>query len=162
MPKEFPEKELIRRTFVVRDLDLPPSVLLTKKSMVRWLALSLGLISERESRDTILEILDTVFSACFSKKEGNRGEKGIDADTVHAKLKEKGINVTDKLVRYHLKGMVDTGFLEKKGKKYFLATAPNSEKSDVTAGFKHNLVSKVNSSLERTGSVLEKIMQSYG
>ncbi|HIH21332.1 MAG TPA: hypothetical protein HA222_01560, partial [Candidatus Diapherotrites archaeon] len=42
---EFPEAELVRRVFVVREMDLPPQVLLTKRSLLRWFALASGMIS---------------------------------------------------------------------------------------------------------------------
>jgi hypothetical protein len=41
-----PESDFVRKTFTFRRMDLPPQVLLTKKSLLRWIALSMGLISE--------------------------------------------------------------------------------------------------------------------
>ncbi len=155
MTKEFPERELIRKTFTIREMDLPPNVLMTKKSMIRWFALSFGLISEKESRDTILEILEVLFYFNFAKKQG------VEADEVYERLKSKGINVTDKLIRYHLKRLADLGLLEKKGKKYLFSASPDSEREDIKAGFEHNAGNKIRESVERIGSILEKIKMSY-
>jgi len=155
MPKESPERELIRKTFVVREMDLPPSVLMTKKSMVRWFALSFGLISEKESRDTILEILDLLFSFNFSKG------RGAEAEEIYAELKKKGVNVSDKLVRYHLKNMADLGLLEKRGRKYFFCSSSEGEKDDVKKGFEEKVVKKIDESASRISNVLGKIAESY-
>ena len=38
----IPEAELVRSEFVIRQLDMPPSISLTKKSLLRWVALSLA------------------------------------------------------------------------------------------------------------------------
>ena len=42
--KELPEAGLVRKTITLREMDLPPEVKLTKKSLLRWFALSTGLI----------------------------------------------------------------------------------------------------------------------
>ena len=154
--KESPERELIRKTFTVREMDLPPSVLMTKKGMARWFALSFGLISEKESRDTILEILDLLFSINFSKK------RGAEAEEIYSELKKKGIKASDKLVRYHLKNMADLGLLEKKGRKYFFCSPTEGEKDDVKKGFEEKVVRKIDESALRISNVLGKIAESYG
>jgi len=56
-----PESEFVRKTFTIKRMDLPPSVQLTKRSLLRWFALSFGLISECESRDTVFNVLVAVF-----------------------------------------------------------------------------------------------------
>lgn len=50
---QLPEAELVRRTFTVKEIDLPPHVRMTKRSLLRWFALASGWISEQESRQTI-------------------------------------------------------------------------------------------------------------
>ena len=65
---EFPEAELVRKNFTLRQMDFPPNIQFTRKSLLRWFALSIGLISEKESRSTILDVLDAVFYFNFTKK----------------------------------------------------------------------------------------------
>jgi DNA-binding transcriptional ArsR family regulator len=155
LPKEFPERELIRKTFTLREMDLPPNVLMTKKGMIRWFALSFGLISERESRDTILEVLEILFHYSFARGEG------ADAEEVLARLESKGIKVSDKLVRYHLKRLADLGLFEKKGRRYRFAAAPEAERDDAAAGFRHGAGKNVEASLDRIAGVVERIAGSY-
>ena len=66
---QLPESELVRKTFILKKMDLPPSVQLTKRSLIRWFALSFGLISEKESRDTVLNVLDALFHFLLYKKQ---------------------------------------------------------------------------------------------
>jgi len=69
MAQQLPEAELIRNTYIIREMDIPPQVKLTKRSLLRWLALSLGLISENESRSTVLDVLDALFYFQFAKSQ---------------------------------------------------------------------------------------------
>ncbi|MBI5884771.1 hypothetical protein HZB89_01590, partial [archaeon] len=64
---KLPEADLCRSTFIIRDLDLPPETASTKKSLLRWFCLSAGLLSENESRTTMLDVLDALFYYQFSK-----------------------------------------------------------------------------------------------
>jgi hypothetical protein len=56
----IPEAELIKRELVVRNMALTDEVRLTRKSLVRWIALSLGLISPNESRTIAIDVLDVL------------------------------------------------------------------------------------------------------
>ena len=47
----IPEAELIRKEVILRKMDFPSNISLTKNSLLRWCALSTGFISPKESRD---------------------------------------------------------------------------------------------------------------
>ena len=68
---EMPESALIRGECLVRELQLNEEVRLTRKGLVRWLALSLGLISPHESRAGLLEVLEALFFFHYAKKHGD-------------------------------------------------------------------------------------------
>ncbi|MDZ4256463.1 MAG: hypothetical protein U1C71_02570, partial [archaeon] len=57
----LPEADLVRRTFTIKEVDLPPQVRMTKRGLLRWFALASGLLSEQESRQTILDVMDALF-----------------------------------------------------------------------------------------------------
>lgn len=153
---EFPEAELVRKTFILRQMDLPPNVQFTRKSLVRWFALAVGLISEKESRSTILEVLDAVFIFNFSKKNPpttNELQEFLN--------KEKKLGISDKLLRYHLKRMVDVGLIERKKLRYRFSASPYADKHDFRAGFSHHVSTSVHKSLTEIEGVLDKIVNNY-
>jgi len=154
LAQEFPESELIRQTFTIRAMDLPPNIQLTKRAMLRWFALSFGLISEKESRSTILDVLDALFFFHFAKKQPSTNE-------ILEFLQQQSKPVSDKLLRYHLKRLIDAGFLQRKKLKYFFAHSPYAEKHDLKAGFNHNVTSSINKSLADIESVLDRLSHTY-
>jgi predicted transcriptional regulator len=136
-------------------MDLPPSVSLTKRSLLRWFALSFGLISEKESRATILDVLDALFYFNISR---------LSAPTSNDLLRylnEKQKPVSEKLLRYHLKRLVDIGLLQRKRLRYSFCSDPKADPSDLKAGFNHSLIVPLNSALADVSSVLEKLSENY-
>src|SRR3989338_2727107 len=99
--QSIPESSLVRRSITLREMDLPPSVMLTRRGMLRWFALSFGLISENESRTTVLSVLDALFYFLFQLK------KEPTANELHEFLQKKfGVDVSEKLLRYHLNRLI--------------------------------------------------------
>jgi predicted transcriptional regulator len=153
---EFPEAELVRRFFLVRQMDLPPNVKMTKRSMLRWFALASGLISEKESRSTILEVLDALFHYNFSKKTAPTTVE------IHSYLKEKaGKSVSEKLLRYHLKRLLEMHLIVRKRTRYSFNSAPNAEKEDIKAAFLHWFAKPLQESNETLAEVLEGLAKAY-
>ncbi len=152
---EFPEAELIRKTFTLRQMDLPPNIQFTRKSLIRWFALSIGLITEKESRSTILGVLDAVFFFNFSKKHNPTTVE------IQELLSERKTPVSDKLLRYHLKRMIQIGLIERKKLKYHFVSSPYAEKHDYRAGFNHHIASSVQKSLSEIENVLGKLVDNY-
>ncbi|MBI2597734.1 MAG: hypothetical protein HYW50_00900 [Candidatus Diapherotrites archaeon] len=152
---EFPEAELVRNTFIIREMDIPPNIHLTRRSMLRWFALAFGLISENESRSTILDVLDAVFYYNFTKK--------ANPTTVEIQefLKEKNKPVSDKLLRYHVKRLINSGLIQRKKLRYYFNSAPHAEKQDIRAGFSHHVSGKVAKSLNELETMLEKLAENY-
>lgn len=155
MGQEFPEAELVRKTFTLRQMDLPPQVLDTKRSLVRWFALSFGLLSEKESRSTILDVLDALFTLQLSKKSSPTTAQLLQ----HLKATEKKID--EKLLRYHLKRLLDVDLLERRKGRLSFVVDPHAEKGDIVAGFRHNIGIPVQESVQRISFALGKIKEKY-
>ena len=155
MGQEFPEAELVRRTFTIRTMDMPPNVELTRKGLLRWFCLAFGLISEKESRSTILDVIDALFTLHFAR--------GLNPTTVeiHAFLQEKQADVSEKLLRYHLKRLIDVGLIERKKLHYYFVSSPYGDKKDIKAGFNANITQNVSKALVDIETVLEKIERNY-
>jgi hypothetical protein len=151
-----PESDLVRKTFTFRRMDLPPQVLLTKKSLLRWIALSLGLTSENESRSTVIEIIDSFFFFVFSKKE-NPSSQQIKAFLE----KNKGISISEKLVRYHLNRLCALGFVAHEKGSYSLNPAPDAERDDLAAAFRHWYRMELEESVSMMEKALGKVQAAY-
>lgn len=128
----LPEAELIRSELTLRELGLPSEVRMTKKSLIRWLALAAGFISPNESRRTMLELLEALFYFQFSR--------GLDPDIheITERINASGGKTNEKALRYHLLQLRRAGFLERSRGKYRFALAPNAEKGDVMSSFEYN------------------------
>ena len=155
MGEEFPEAELVRRTLTIRTMDLPPNIEVTRKGLLRWFCLAFGLISEKESRSTILDVVDALFTLHFAK--------GLNPTTteIHAHLQEKQADVSEKLLRYHLKRLIDVGLIERKKLHYYFVSSPYGDKKNIKEGFNYNITQNVSKTLNDIESVLEKIEGNY-
>ena len=153
---EHPEAVLVRKTFILRKMDLPPSIAMTKRSLLRWFALSFGLISERESRATILNVLDALLYFLISKKT-NPSTLEIQAFLAE-KYQQK---ISEKLVRYHLNRLIQLELLVRKNKKYFFNNNPYTEPNSLKNSFSFWVKQPVNSSLDDIEKALEKLSESY-
>ena len=152
---EFPEAELIRKTFTIRKMDFPPEVAMTKRSLLRWFALSFGLISEKESRSTILDVLDAFFVFQVSKKQSPTTLELL------AYLKENEKKIDEKLLRYHLKRLIDVGLIERRKGKLSFVSAPDADRNDIVKGFGYNIGKPLQESVNGISNALEKLQEKY-
>lgn len=156
MPSDFPEAELVRRVFVVREMDLPPQVQLTKRSMLRWFALASGMISEQESRSTVLEVLDSLFHFQFQKR--------IDPTALEIikYIKEKhSKKVSEKLLRYHLNKLIALNLLQRKKTKYSFNPSPYAERKDLKASYNYWVREHLEKSLKDLEFVIGRLQENY-
>lgn len=154
--KEFPETGFIRRTYTVREMDFPPEVKLTKKSLLRWFALASGLISGKESRTTALDVLDALFYFQLKKKVNP-----TTLDIQKLIKDKKGKEVSEKLIRYHLNKLIEINFLRRKKNKYLFNNAPEAEPKDLKASYNHWITEHVSRTLKNTEKVLEQLSKKY-
>ncbi len=153
----IPEAELIRKELILRNLDLPDSVLLTRKSLLRWTCLSLGLISPKETRDKALLIYDSLFTLIFSKKESPTTLE------IQAHIKEKTtVLFSEKIIRYHLNRLIALGFLQRKGLNYSINPNPKSEhRNSLKESFNAWLREPLVKDLDNIENALEKMQKLY-
>lgn len=140
---------------MIRSMDLPPNIAMTRRSLLRWFALAFGLLSAKESRNTVIDVLDALFSFQLAQK------KEPTTNELQLYLKEKKKPISDKLLRYHLKRMIDVGMLQRRKMKYSFSHSPYAEKSDLIEGFRHNIKEPINKSLDDIEAVLGKIKSNY-
>ena len=153
---ELPEGALIRQEHIVRDLQFPTDVKHTRRSLVRWLALSLGLISPKESRQLLLDILDALFWFHFQKEEP-------DIHSILAKVgeirAEAGVN--PKAVRYHLLQLKKAEIIECRKRKYRFALPPMQEDADLAAALEYSYMKNAKNAFEKIRVALQALSRTY-
>jgi len=127
----IPEASLIESEFVVRDMQLTKEVRMTKKSLIRWIALSLGLISPNESRKTMLDLLEALFY--FQLSEG----KEPDVHELTEYMRKNGREVSEKTVFYHLLQLKKAGLVKRNKGRYSFPQSPEAEKGDVASSIEY-------------------------
>ena len=120
----LPEGKLIRGETTLREMALPEDVKLTKKSLVRWIALSLGLISPNESRTILLDVLEALI---------NLRVRGIQPTTkeILDELAAMNAGADEKSVYYHLLRMKEAGLVGKRDGKHFFGDGEEGRLSEV-------------------------------
>ena len=153
----IPEAELIRKELILRQLDLPASVTLTKKSLLRWCCLSLGLISPKETRDKGFLVFDALFTSLFTKKQA--------PTTLEIKafiMEKNSVDMSEKLIRYHLNRIIDLGFIVRDGLVYKINPSPTSEMRDsLKESFNAWTKKMVEEETKKIADALEKLQKSY-
>ncbi len=144
-----PEKELIKREYHLRELRLPSDTKLTKQSLLRWVCLSLGLLSPDESRQSILPIFDSFLTLQFTEKNPTVSE-----------LAEKS-SQPEKAVRYHLNRLVALGLVEEQKRHYKFVMDSSSNTLNIKKTFQEHYVKNLTTSLSSVEQALAELQRSY-
>ncbi|MFH1786015.1 MAG: hypothetical protein ABH842_06315 [Candidatus Micrarchaeota archaeon] len=148
----IPESKLIRSELTIRELALPDEVLLARKSLVRWLALSLGLIMPNETRKLLLDILEVIIE--FHVKNESPTTRDI-ISRLEETSKEKQ---NPKAVYYHLQRMTKLGILSRKKGRHALG---DGERKDLKEIFKGFYLKKADSAFVNIATALDKLENTY-
>ena len=102
----------IRAEWCLREMDLPPELFKTKRGLITWIAISMGLKNPNDGRDSVIYVLEALFDLCFA-----RGKKPTFEDIkryVSRRFLERGKKPpSDEAIRHHLRRMVRMGMLER-------------------------------------------------
>ncbi len=145
----IPESKYIKKEITIREMGLNEEVKLTRGSLVRWVALSLGLISPNESRKLLIDLLDVLFEF-FAK-----GEEPTTKEILEALEKKKKSEVNAKAVYYHLQKLKDRGLLQREKGKYFISRE-QGKLSEALKGIYMRDVDSAFSNIENALRALEK------
>lgn len=133
----LPESKYIKHEIILREMELNDDVKLTKKSLLRWLALAMGLVNPNESRTQIIDIFEVLIY--FSNLRKKVSVKEIDEE-----LKKRNVQIDEKTIYYHLLKLKNAGILKKDREGYFIA----DEKSRISDVIKKNYEEKVSLALK--------------
>jgi len=150
----LPEAKLIRGELVLRDMMLTSEVRMTRRSLVRWLALALGMISPNESRVAVLDILDALFYFQF------RGDEPTVPEILE-RIRKGGGKVGEKALRYHLWQLRKDGWLERSKGKYRFFVPPLADRNDVGASIEAVARSRSELAMAKVKEALKSLRHSY-
>jgi len=153
---KMPESQLIESELILRDMQLSRDVRLTKASLVRWLALAMGLVSPNESRTTMLELFEALVQLQFGEKTDPDIRQIMDA------IKDGGNgDVTEKAVRYHLLRLKTLGLVDRKHGKYFFTVSPLSEKYDLPGTIDYVFKRKSDIAISKMKDAARELQESF-
>jgi hypothetical protein len=109
---ELNESELIEKEITIRNIRLTKEVLETKRSSIRWLALSLGVLNPGESRLSSLAVLDALVHFQFVKNVDP--DVRMMTDYINSNWEE----INEKTLRYHLLRMKKMGLVENANSRF--------------------------------------------
>lgn len=148
----IPESKLIKSELTLRELALPEDVLIARKSLVRWIALSLGLISPNETRKLLLDVFDVLLEFHLAN------ENPTTKDIVERLEKNTKNKQNPKAIYYHLLRLKEIGIISRKKGRYALGDGNSTKLSDI---FKNFYMKKSEKAFENIGTALKKLENSY-
>jgi repressor of nif and glnA expression len=151
----IPESEFIEETITVRDMRLPSDVTLTKRSLIRWIALSLGLINPNESRKSLIYLIEILFENQLKNKTGISVEQIMK----HVEKKEMDKSFSEKTVRYHLLRLEKKGFVKRKNIYYSLSVSDFSD--DSIENVVEEYIERQNRAMDKVKIALNKLKGLY-
>jgi DNA-binding transcriptional ArsR family regulator len=121
---ELSESGLIERELTLRNLRLTKEVLETRRSIVRWLALSLGVLNPGESRLSGIAVLDALVHFQFIE----RTDPSVSELMEYIGKTWEAMN--EKTLRYHLLRMKNMGLVENSQGRFRLSPPNTGDRFD--------------------------------
>ncbi len=139
----FPESDLIKTSYTIRGMAWLGDSGLTRRSLIRWFALSVGLLNPGDRRETVVDVLDLLFRMNISN-----GKPLTIADLT-------GSGIPEKTAYYHMKKLKDMGLVEHRGGGYVLVRDFQGNPS------MDRFLSNINQALEQSKSAFQEISRFY-
>ncbi len=111
---ELNESKFIEREITLRNMMLTKEVVETRRSLVRWLALALGVINPGESRQSAVAVLDSILYFQFAQK------KDPSVAEISEYITKTWEPMNEKTLRYHLLQLKKASIVNNSKGKYYL------------------------------------------
>lgn len=132
------EAKLIEREITIRNLVLSKEVTETRRSLVRWLAVSLGLINPGETRQAAIQVFDSLMFFQFHER------KDPEVPEMMTYIESAwGEPINEKTLRYHLLQLSKANIVKHAKGKYFLPQPEGGIKYDAEAWISHYFNSEI-------------------
>ncbi len=148
---EINESKLIEREFTLRDIRITKEVTDTRRSIVRWLALSLGIISPGESRLTAVSVLDSMLYFQFNER------KDPSVEEISGYINKSWGEINEKTLRYHLLQLKKTGIVNNSKGKYYLIAPDIGDRYDPDIWIINYLDSQLNPIREKLKTAIKEL-----
>ncbi|MCX8163001.1 MAG: hypothetical protein N3D10_00400 [Candidatus Micrarchaeota archaeon] len=145
----IPEKELIINEYLVRDMQLLSQVKLTKKGLIRYLCLSLGLVQLNESRTLIFDIVEALLYFHFNDIEPT----AKDIEQKVNSLREK--KASFKSIMYHLLQLKKKGIITKKENRYVFVIPSLAENKELGPALEQIYLENIKLAFEKIKKAIE-------
>lgn len=145
------ESVLIEREIHLRNLSITNEVVETRRSMIRWLALSLGIINPGESRLSALAVLDAMLYFQFNKKT-----EPTVAD-ISGYIDEKWDRMNEKTLRYHLLQLGKMGMVKHSKGKYSMVGPNSGDKYDEVVWINDYFQREIASVREKVATIMKEL-----
>jgi hypothetical protein len=151
MTDRINESKLIEREITIRNLAFSKEVSETRRSLIRWLALSLGVINPGESRQGAIAVLDSIMYFQFNEK------KDPDVAEMMSYIEKNWEPINEKTLRYHLLQLNKANIVKHSKGKYFLPQPAAGEKYDGEAWVNHYFTTEISPIREKLISAIKEL-----
>ncbi len=148
---ELNESKLIEREITIRNLRLTKEVTETRRSLVRWLALSLGVINPGESRLGAVSVLDAILYFQFVQKSDP------SVEDMMSYIEKAWGPINEKTLRYHLLQLKKANIVNNEKARYSLSQPENGEKYHEDAWVAHYFDTEINPIREKITSAIKEL-----
>ena len=145
------ESRLIEKEITLRSLRLTKEIMETRRSMIRWLALSLGIINPGESRQSALSVLDALLYYQFSLK------KDPTVEELSERIEATWGAINEKTLRYHLLQFKKADILNNYKGKYALVQQDLGERYDEVSWISDHLSREISEIKNNISIVLKEL-----
>ena len=132
------EAKFIEREITLRNMSLTKEVMETRRSLIRWLALALGVINPGESRQQMLPVLDAVLHFQFNQKRDPKVEELMEYINKHWG------QINEKTLRYHLLQLKKAKIVANSKGRYSLSQPNIGDRYDEESWVNGYLSSEIN------------------
>ncbi len=132
------EAKLIEREITIRNLTFTKETAETRRSLIRWLAVSLGVINPGETRQSAIQVFDSVMYFQFHERKDPEVPEMMEYI-----VSAWGEPINEKTLRYHLLQLSKANIIKHSKGKYFLPQPDGSEKYDGEAWVNHYFSSEI-------------------
>lgn len=151
MTLDLNEASLIENEVTLRNLRLTNEVLETRRSAIRWLALSLGIINPGESRMSSLAVLDSLVHFQFVKNTDPTVKEMMDY--INTNWEE----INEKTLRYHLLRMKKMGYVENSSGRFYFKPPNTGDRFDPNNWAMHIFTSNYTDIANKVGQVIKDV-----
>ncbi len=138
--QQINEARFIERDVTLRDMKFSSEVSETRRAIVRWLALSLGIINPGESRQSAIAVLDSLLYFHFSAKADPTIEE------LQEYISKNWEPINEKTLRYHLLQFKKKGLIENAHGKFYMVkpnTGDTYDEKEWTRSYIESLVTPI-------------------